>query len=117
MYREIANYHGNFGDPICGTFSFDPWKMLDSDMLTEFERKGVLVAMLVDLMAAIDNATHEDAVASALGDKARRVLNKKSAEDFPLVTKALVDFFQSEQAFSDALTPIYREWIVPAIQS
>jgi len=116
MYSEIAEYDGgSFGDPI-GGLSSNPWELLHSQDLTDFEHRGVRVAVLVILMTAIDNATHEDTIASHWGQLAQQALESDVAKYCPLFQAALQSFFHSEAAFSRALAPIYSGWIVPALR-
>ena len=115
MYREIASYDGDFGDPIAASFSFDPWSYLEHNHLSEFERRGVIVAILVNLMSAIDNSTHADVVTSREGKSATSLANQNLAEKIPHFRSALEGFSQSEEAFSRALRPIYLEWVQPAV--
>ncbi|MBW4708676.1 hypothetical protein KX928_12865 [Roseobacter sp. YSTF-M11] len=113
MYSEIESYNGDFGDPIVDTFSFDPWTYLERNDLSEFERRGVMVALLVILMTAIDNSTYEDALMSDWGIRALALMGSETVKVYPLFTDALKAFDQSEDEFLSALRTIYSEWVQP----
>ena len=113
VYREISLYDGDFGEPIAGKISFDPWSYLEHNRLSEFECRGVIVAVLVNLMSAIDNSTHADVLTSIEGKSARKLLEKDLVKKFPLLKSALEGFSQSEEAFAFALRPIYLKWVQP----
>jgi len=115
MYLEIDDYDGNFGDPIVTSFSFDPWNYLQSEQLSLHERRGVIVALLVNLMSSIDNSTYADARASREGRRAIALLESDVVEEFSHLKAALVGFSESEEAFCVALRAIYSEWVQPTI--
>jgi hypothetical protein len=115
MYSEIDDYHGDFGDPVVSSFSFDPWNYVDCKNLSLFERRGVIVALLVNLMSAIDNSTHEEVFASREGLRAMTFMESNMVKEFPQLRAALEGFAQSEKAFVVTLRTIYSEWVQPTL--
>ncbi|MEP4247195.1 hypothetical protein [Tateyamaria sp.] len=116
MYREIANYSGGFGDPVVSTFSFDPWRHIERNDLSEFEHRGVIVAILVLLMSAIDNSSHANVLASSKGKTALKLLDRDLVERFPELKVALEGFSQSEEVFAVSIHPIYLKWVQPVVR-
>jgi len=113
MYSEIESYNGDFGDPIVDVVSFDQWTYLERNDLSEFERRGVMVALLVKLMTAIDNSTYEDALTSDWGRRALALMGSETVKVYPLFADALKAFDKSEDEFLSASRTIYSEWVQP----
>ena len=75
-----------------------------------------MVAALVDLATTIDNGTHLDAVASNIGKRAAQIVG--SGSNYPaFFTAALEGFLKSEDAFHASLRPIYRDWVLPEVET
>ncbi len=113
MYAEIAGYGGVFGDAI-EHGAYNPYQLIRDRTLTEFERTGVGVAVLVYLATGIDNATW-DAALQDQGPPLRRLIREGLLDDQPLVRAAATAFFESEADFLDSLRRVFDGVVRPRL--
>lgn len=114
MYADIADYEGgNFGDGI-GHGEYNPYQLIRDPALTEFERTGVSVAILVYLNTAIDNATWE-AVLVDQGPLVRPVILAGLLDHQPIIRSAAISFFESEAAFYGSLKLVFDAVVRPQV--
>jgi|GEM_PF-5063610 len=112
MYREILFHEGSFGDSI-DFEAGNPFELILSPLLSNFQKTGISIAILVWLATSIDNSTYENAVKNE-----HRRLNEIEERIYPnLVAEAVEAFFQSEEGYNRALKKVYSEIIIPALKA
>ncbi|MFK8031992.1 MAG: hypothetical protein AB8G18_17310 [Gammaproteobacteria bacterium] len=106
MFREIRSYSGGFGDLVTAGL-INPFAELMRNDLTDFERLGMSISVLVYLQTHIDNSSYSTAL---IDDQAINVISLFETGHFTNqtdVVKALGGFFESEEAFTKALQNVY----------
>ena len=115
MYSDIESYEGGFGDGV-ETGPYNPFDLLEADAVPEPELLGVSVSMLCYLGTAIDNSTYEDAVASTVANRAKKICELGWCSPSPEIEGAVNAFFKSESRFMDALKVVYTHIVKPELE-
>ncbi|WP_165251947.1 hypothetical protein [Paludisphaera soli] len=94
----------------------NPYQLIRDPTLSEFERTGVAVAVLVHLATGIDNATWEDAFMDQ-GRRLRLLIRDGLLDEPRQVRSAAASFLESEAAFLDSLKRVFDRVVRPHVEA
>lgn len=109
MYREIRNYNGNFGDPICLSVEFNPFEVLQNG--DSSCRCGAAIGLLVNFVSHVDNSTYEDALLGEAASDIKYAIAKKYFTERSSLDIAMKACLKSEQILYASLLDVYNEHI------
>ena len=115
LYREIAEYGGNFGDPVIDLVETNPFSLLEELPPDPESLTRVSVAALCWLSSAIDNGGHSFTVAE-FGESVDKFIHEGLGCPCSSIRGAFRAFHQSETSFNLALRAVYHEVVLPELE-